>query len=58
MEQKLREQLSEQQHALLTEYSEAFMKLMDTLSFRDFSQGYRMGVQLMIEALLLDKGAE
>ena len=49
-ENKIRDMLPAEYHALLSDYHNAFMEAADAVAEEDFLEGYRMGVQMMLAA--------
>ena len=50
MEEEMKKAIPEEYHALLSNYHNAFMEVVDAIAEEDFLEGYRMGVQMMIAA--------
>ena len=50
LENRITETIPAEYHALLSEYHNAFMEVVDAVAEEDFLEGYRMGVQMMIAA--------
>ena len=50
LENRITEAVPVEYHALLSEYHNAFMEVVDAVAEEDFLEGYRMGVQMMIAA--------
>lgn len=50
LENRILEAIPAEYHALLSNYHNAFMEVVDAVAEEDFLEGYRMGVQLMIAA--------
>ena len=50
LENRITEAVPVEYHALLSEYHNAFMEVVDAVAEEDFLEGYRMGVQMMLAA--------
>jgi len=50
LESKIKQVIPQEYHVLLSDYHNAFMKVVDAVAEEDFLEGYRMGVHMMLAA--------